>query len=70
MWFFAFEVSSYKPAYDVPRLLCVCVCVRVRVLGPAAGYQLRPQVVDRELTIRYGGQLRDKRVSQLSNKQS
>jgi len=31
--------------------------------GLAAGYQPRPQVVDRGMTTRYGGQLRYKRVS-------
>ena len=51
--------------------MCVCVCVRVRVrvrvraCVRAAGYQPRPQVVDRGMTTRYGGQLqlRYKRVS-------
>ena len=36
---------------------------RCRRWGLAAGYQPRPQLVDRGTTTRYGGQLRYKRVS-------
>jgi len=35
----------------------------IRCWGLAAGYQPRPQVVDRGTTTRYGGQLWYKRVS-------
>jgi len=59
----------YRPTLVVPdqRPLNGCVRVRVRACAcvRAAGYQPRPQVVDRGMTTRYGGQLqlRYKRVS-------
>ena len=35
-----------------------CLCLFMKCWGLAAGYQPRPQVVDRGTTASYGGQLR------------
>jgi len=60
-----------SPGQKAVKRLCVCVCSTVIIFlhyyefswGLAAGYQPRPQVVDRGTTARYGGQLRYKRVT-------
>jgi len=52
--------DSSKLAHSLQYLFCACLVVTS--WGLAAGYQPRPQVVDRGTTTRYGGQLRYKRV--------